>query len=50
MAGENAKVIDVLAIKELMADKIKLVGIPTSDPGVAGQLWSNSGVLTISAG
>lgn len=25
-------------------------GLPTSDPGVLGQLWSNSGVLTVSAG
>ena len=23
---------------------------PTSDPTVAGQLWSNSGVVTVSAG
>ena len=24
--------------------------LPTSDPTVAGQIWSNSGVLTVSAG
>ena len=24
--------------------------LPTSDPTVAGQLWNNSGVLTVSAG
>lgn len=24
--------------------------LPTSDPGVAGQLWSDSGVVTVSAG
>jgi len=24
--------------------------LPTSDPGVAGQLWNNSGVLSVSAG
>lgn len=24
--------------------------LPTSDPAVAGQLWNNSGVLTVSAG
>lgn len=29
---------------------IFLTGLPTSDPAVAGQLWSNSGVLTVSAG
>ena len=27
-----------------------LSDLPTSDPSVAGQLWSNSGVLTVSAG
>lgn len=29
---------------------VKFTGLPTSDPSVAGQLWSNSGVLTVSAG
>jgi len=24
--------------------------LPTSDPGVAGQLWNNAGVLSVSAG
>ena len=24
--------------------------LPTSDPSVAGQLWSNAGVVTVSAG
>ena len=27
-----------------------LSNLPTSDPSVADQLWSNSGVLTVSAG
>jgi len=27
-----------------------LSDLPTSDPSVVGQLWSNSGVLTVSAG
>ena len=27
-----------------------LTNLPTSDPTVAGQIWSNSGVLTVSAG
>ena len=27
-----------------------LSGLPTADPHVVGQLWSNSGVLTVSAG
>lgn len=25
-------------------------GLPTADPSVAGALWSNTGVLTLSAG
>lgn len=29
---------------------ISLANIPTSDPNVAGRVWSNSGVLTLSAG
>ena len=29
---------------------IKMTGLATSDPSVAGQLWSNSGVVTVSAG
>lgn len=27
-----------------------LTGLPTSNPAVAGQLWNNAGVLTVSAG
>ena len=27
-----------------------LTDLPTSDPSVVGQLWSNSGVVTVSAG
>ncbi len=29
---------------------IILSGLPTADPLVAGRLWSNSGVVTVSAG
>lgn len=29
---------------------VKITGLPTSDPVVAGALWSDSGVLTVSAG
>lgn len=29
---------------------ISMPNLPTSDPAVAGQLWNNSGVLTVSAG
>lgn len=26
------------------------IGLPTADPHVAGQVWSNSGALTVSGG
>lgn len=29
---------------------VVITGLPTSDPSVAGALYSNSGVLTLSAG
>ncbi|MFZ5829815.1 MAG: hypothetical protein ACOY3P_06995 [Planctomycetota bacterium] len=29
---------------------VLLEGLPTSDPGVSGALWSNSGAVTVSAG
>lgn len=29
---------------------VVITDLPTSDPSVAGQLWSDSGVLTVSAG
>lgn len=32
------------------AGKLIVTGLPTTNPNVAGQLWSNGGVLTISAG
>lgn len=32
------------------AGTLKLVGIPTTDPGVKDQVWANSNVLTLSAG
>lgn len=29
---------------------VKFTSLPTADPHVAGQLWANSGVVTVSAG
>lgn len=29
---------------------LTIANLPTSDPSVAGQIWSDSGVLTVSAG
>tara|TARA_R110001592_G_scaffold33581_4_gene116220 strand:- start:527 stop:1231 length:705 start_codon:yes stop_codon:yes gene_type:complete len=33
-----------------IAGKVKIANIPTSDPSVAGEIWSDSGTLKISAG
>lgn len=33
-----------------VADVVIFSGLPTSDPLVVGQLWNDSGVLTVSAG
>ena len=32
------------------AGQVIVTGLPTANPAVAGALWSNSGVLTVSAG
>jgi hypothetical protein len=32
------------------AGQAVVAGVPSADPHVAGVLWSNSGVLTVSAG
>ena len=38
----TAKVTDIKAGKGIV--------LPTSDPAVAGQLWANVGIVTVSAG
>lgn len=43
--GANASVANLVA-----SGTVILSGLPTADPLVAGQLWSNLGVLTVSAG
>lgn len=32
------------------AGQVIVTGLPTANPAVAGALWSNSGVLTVSTG
>lgn len=44
--GENATVTNLTASGTL----IKFTNLPTANPNVAGAIWSNSGVLTVSAG
>jgi hypothetical protein len=34
----------------VVGSEVDFTGLPTSDPHVAGRLWSNSGILTVSAG
>lgn len=29
---------------------VKMTALPTADPHVVGQIWANSGVMTVSAG
>lgn len=42
---------DSITTEDLTASgTVILSGLPTADPEVEGQLWSNSGVLTVSAG
>lgn len=44
--GANATVANLTA----SGTRIILSGLPTANPNVAGALWSNSGVVTVSAG
>lgn len=53
--ADNQKVslgTEVKAIQDAQTGILAGEGItlPTSDPSVAGSLWSNSGVVTVSAG
>lgn len=59
MAHENTNVVreqggNVLRIGDVKltwdGSDIVVTGLPTTDPAKAGALWSNSGVLTVSAG
>ena len=38
------------SLDKVFSGTIIMSALPTSDPTVAGQLWSNVGVLTVSAG
>lgn len=33
-----------------LSSNVDMTNIPTSDPSVAGRLWANTGVLTVSSG
>ena len=49
IASANAAAIIAISENVIMLDGGG-TAIPTSDPGVAGEVWANSNVLTISAG
>lgn len=40
----------VSATTLIASGTVFFTGLPTADPNLAGELWSNSGVLTVSAG
>ena len=48
-ADTSNTIVDGAAI-DMNSAVIMMADLPTSDPSVAGQLWNNSGVLTVSAG
>lgn len=41
---------DTVVLSVDAAGNVLLTGLPTADPTVAGALWNNTGVLTVSAG
>ena len=47
--GGNSLVIGAVTFT-VSGSNVIVTGLPTSDPAVAGALWSNTGVLTVSAG
>lgn len=52
IAVEDGGTVDLGAAVTLSVSgtNVLITGLPTSDPSVAGALWINSGVLTVSAG
>jgi hypothetical protein len=35
---------------DIQGSQVSMEALPTADPHVAGRLWNNSGVVTVSAG
>ncbi len=48
--GDPLLELDADGTLTLNAAAIVMSDLPTSDPSVAGQVWSNTNVLTVSAG
>lgn len=38
------------SLDQVFSGTVTMSGLPTSDPSVAGELWANTGVVTVSAG
>lgn len=49
-ASTGAETVNISITYDGTNSVVILSDLPTSDPTVAGQLWSNLGVLTVSAG
>lgn len=47
--GGNSLVIGAVTLT-VSGSNVIITGLPTSDPAVAGALWNNAGVVTVSAG
>lgn len=48
--GASIKLGDSVTLTINAANRVIITGLPTVNPSVAGALYSNSGVLTLSAG
>jgi hypothetical protein len=48
--GGSVKLGDSVTLTINATGKVVITGLPTADPSVAGALYTNSGVLTVSAG
>lgn len=47
----SPNIVDILGSEvALLTDVLYVGNLPTSDPAQEGQVWSNAGVLTVSAG
>lgn len=49
-ASTGAETVNISITYDGTNSVVILSNLPTADPTVAGQLWSNLGVLTVSAG
>ena len=48
--SNNKGTLTALTVSTAENTNVKFVNLPTSDPGVAGQLWNDSNTLKVSVG